>query len=82
MDQLRSHPHTAVDQLCELAVNADNEEVRRKASNDILNLTGISDPASGSFGYGIGPESVEAVIEEKEHKELMKSLFKSATGLS
>jgi hypothetical protein len=76
MDQLRHHARTAVDQLCDLAANADNEEVRRKASNDILNLTGISDPASASFGCGIGPESAEEIKEAAEHKALIKDLFK------
>lgn len=68
LDKLRSEAGEAATSLIELSRNAENEEVRRKATMDLFELLGIKNPQKGAFGWGIGPKSVHDA--EKHIKKL------------
>ncbi|PCJ90416.1 MAG: hypothetical protein COA46_11450 [Porticoccaceae bacterium] len=49
--------------------NAENEEVRRKSALNVLELTGIKDPSSGIYGWGIGSTNLTEAEKEIQRKE-------------
>ena len=63
-ERLQVCAEKAVDELVELATEAESPELRRKACLDIIQLVGLSDPAKGLFGWGIGATTAQGVIEE------------------
>ena len=54
---------SAVNCLVEIATESDNEELRRRASMDIIRLVGLADPSNGLFGWGVDPSNANEVIE-------------------
>lgn len=52
-EMIRASAGLAVQNLAEIATSAENEETRRKACNDLINLTGLSDPTTGLYGWGL-----------------------------
>lgn len=77
LDELRGGARDAANCLTDLANNAENEEVRRKSALNILELTGIKDPSSGVYGWGIGSTNLteaEKQIQRQENPELYNIL--------
>lgn len=56
-EAIRTSVGSAVNCLKDLANNAESEETRRKAANDILTMAGVADPRDERFTWGIGPLS-------------------------
>ena len=73
LDELRGGARDAASCLTDLVNNAENEEVRRKSALNILELTGIKDPSSGVYGWGIGSTNLteaEKQIQRQENPDL------------
>ena len=64
-DSIRAVSSLAVECLKSLVESGKNEEVRRKAANDILTMAGIADPNDGRIMWGIGPTSMPEFQSKK-----------------
>lgn len=74
LDILRSRVSDLVEELIRLALNAENEEVRRKAIMDVLEVQGIKNPQSGVYGWGVGPTNIK-LVEKDLKKDANLHLF-------
>jgi len=78
-DKLRGLALEAVNSLQDLMINAKNEEVRRKASLNILEMTGLLNPNSGLYGFGIGPTSLSKYKSDEDYKRQIEKLTSNLT---
>ncbi|MEP2759027.1 MAG: phBC6A51 family helix-turn-helix protein [Hyphomicrobiales bacterium] len=74
-DMLRGLANEAVEELRSIILNSENDEVRRKAIIDVLDMIGIKNPSMGCYGWGIGPKYADQV-EKKWEQEANPELFK------
>jgi len=78
-DAIRSNVQVAINCLKSLVESGKNEEVRRKAANDLLAMSGIADPSDTR--WGIGPTSLTALEQkrasEKHVGSLLRDLYKT-----
>ena len=74
-DSIRALSNTAVQCLKTLMESAQNEEVRRKAANDILTMAGIADPNDGRYACGIGPTSMSELQQKKTTDQILETLL-------
>lgn len=71
-DMLRNAIPGAVKTLLELATSAKSEEVRRKATLDILQAVGLIgdvETIQALYGWGCGPETAEQVLRQRGKKD-------------
>jgi len=71
LDQLRSAASRAVSNLAEISEHAENEETRRKACMNILEMVGIADPTNGILGWRIGPEDPQTIVRKMVADEIL-----------
>ncbi len=76
-DMIQASAELAVRNLIEIASNSESDSVRRQACNDLIALTGLSNPAGGLYGWGVGHESVEKIIEQEMMDGAMSAMFSS-----
>ena len=74
VDAIRANTQVAVNCLKSLVESGKNEEVRRKAANDLLAMSGIADPKDSR--WGIGPTSLGALEQEKASDKHLHSLLR------
>ena len=74
-DMLRGLANEAVEELRSIILNSENDEVRRKAIIDVLDMIGIKNPSMGCYGWGIGPKCADQV-EKKWEQEANPEPFK------
>lgn len=74
-DQIRALAAEATNNLQDLMQNAQNEEVRRKASMNVLDIVGITDPSAGRYGWGIGSTPLHQKWSGDEHGKQMEELM-------
>ena len=72
--RLQLAAESAVDCLVEIATDSQNEESRRRASMDIIRLVGLADPSKGLYGWGIGPNTAQEVVEEELQEQYLRQL--------
>jgi hypothetical protein len=72
--KLQVSAENAVFGLVEIAEEAENEEVRRKACLNIIQLVGLSDPAKGLYAWGIGATTTQGVMEEELRQQYIRDL--------
>lgn len=73
VSQLRCCADKVLSELIRLATSAENEEVRRKACVELLEMLGIKHPQSGVYGWGVGathPAEAKKEIARKENPGL------------
>lgn len=64
----------AVDVLIDLAMNAEGEEVRRKAAMGLVGLAGLASDTTDVFAWGIGPTEEDEVVRQWQRAEMRKLL--------
>src|SRR5262245_5159945 len=75
-DALRSATRQAVEGLIELMTEAENEETRRKACIDVLEMNGYRNFGNSSFGSEIGPQNATDVKREFYRRVVEKQMFR------
>lgn len=76
-EALRSGMRYAVEGLLKLVRDAENEETRRKACVDVLEMSGLRDPNVAAFGSGIGPRDAYEVKREHLCRTVQRNLFRT-----
>ena len=74
-DMVRASAGAAVECLVDIALNSDNDEVRRKAANDLIALTGLSGSTTALYGWGVGKTTAAEILEEKAANEAISQMF-------
>lgn len=55
----------AVDELGKLITESKNEEVKRKAIMNVLEMVGLNNSDGGLYGWGIGPKTAKKIAAEE-----------------
>ena len=79
-DSLRTRSEKAIESLAKLAEKAENEETRRRAARDIIELSGLAKSLEVDPMWGIGLMSEKAIIDQdNRNKKLDEILSKKGT---
>jgi len=73
-EKLQVSAEKAVRELVAIATEDESAETRRKACMNVIQLVGLSDPAKGLYGWGIGATTEQGVIEEELRDQYIREL--------
>lgn len=63
-DKLHALFATATSTIEDIMINGDNDSVRLKASQSVLDASGVQVPQTGLWGWAVGPQTAQAVEDQ------------------
>lgn len=74
VDYVRASAVKAIQSLTDISLNSENDETRRKACMNILEIMGLRNSNNGDIGWSIGPVDEDEIKRENEKAERLKKL--------